>query len=223
MVGIEAEWTATGAPAADPNLAKRLRAALKALVGKGDRAVLLIIDEFQTLAAGQHEDFVATFRATMAELQPSLKLFYTGSSRAALNSMFSRRRAPLFESAMTVPLPILDSAFPKDRAALYQAMTKRRTDAKVLDKVFEQVGRIPKYLNSIIVHMTVGLTSDPWAGYESWLETEGRERLADLWASLKPVDRVIVAHLAFECKNLFTILSKRWTMSACARRPTRVT
>src|SRR5690606_29304092 len=48
-----------------------------------------------------------------------------------------------------------------------------------------------------IVHMTVGVTSDPWAGYESWLETEGRERLADLWASLKPIDRIIIEHLAF--------------------------
>lgn len=203
VLGIEAEWTSAAA-VVDSNLFARMRVALKALVGKGDRAVLLVIDEFQTLADGKYDDFVAALRATMLELRPSLKLFFTGSSRAALNSMFRSRRAPLFESAMPVPLPILDRAFSEDRAAVYTQMSSRQTDADVLDAVFEQVGRIPKYLNSILIHMVASLSSDPWAGYESWLQSEGRDRLSDLWASLKPIDRHILAHLAMGGAALFS-------------------
>ncbi|PJK07604.1 hypothetical protein CO610_08070 [Lysobacteraceae bacterium NML95-0200] len=72
--GIQAEWS--GASNLEIDLQGRLKRAMRALVGQGNESVLLVVDEFQTLAAGKHEDFVSTFRATMQELQLRLKLFF---------------------------------------------------------------------------------------------------------------------------------------------------
>lgn len=195
-MGIEAEWASPPPVIVASGLSTRLRTAMKALVGAGDRVVLLVLDEFQTLAAGTHEDFVAAFRAATLELRPSLKVVYTGSSRNALNAMFRHRKAPLFESAMTVSLPILDRAFSIDRAEVYESITGRGIDATALDAVFDEVGRIPKYLNLILVHMVLGRIVDPWTGFTTWLEAEGRDRLSGMWAALKPLDRLIVAELS---------------------------
>jgi len=199
--GIEAEWKSKGEP---PELLTRLRKAMKALVGRGDRVVLLAIDEFQTLAAGKHEDFVAAFRAAMLELRPSLKLFFTGSSRDALNSMFRRRKAPLLDSAMSLPLPLLDDAFATDRAEVYSRMTGRETDPAKLAEVFERVGHVPKYLNLIVLHMVVAASNDPWVGFERWREQEGEVRLSAQWNGLKPLDKVIVEHLSLGGGDLFS-------------------
>lgn len=168
---------------------------MHALVGPGNRPVLLVFDEFQTLAQGRHEHFVAAFRAAMLESRDRLRLFFTGSSRDALNTMFRNRKAPLFESAMTVPLPVLDDGFAEDRAALYREMTGRTTDAGELLKVFNRVGRVPKYLNLILLHMVTGTTTDPWEGFDAWRHVEGRERLGQMWTDLRPLDRLIVERL----------------------------
>lgn len=199
--GIEAEWKGKDDA---PELMTRLRDAMTALVGKGDRVVLLVIDEFQTLAAGKHEDFVAAFRAAMLELRPSLKLFFTGSSRDALNSMFRRRRAPLLDSAMSLPLPTLGADFARDRAGVFRRMSGRETDPDVLAEVFEQVGRVPKYLNLIVLHMVVAGTTDPWVGFAKWRDQEGEVRLGEQWKTLNPLDKVIVEHLALGGADLFS-------------------
>lgn len=199
--GVEAEWKGKGQ---EQELLTRLRTAMKALVGKGDRVVLLVIDEFQTLAAGKHEDYVAAFRAAMLELRPSLKLFFTGSSRDALNSMFRRRKAPLLDSAISLPLPLLDEDFARDRAEVYRRMSNRDTDPKALAAVFERVGHVPKYLNLIVLHMVVAASQDPWVGFERWREQEGEVRLGAQWKALKPLDKVLVEHLALGGSDLFS-------------------
>ncbi|WP_440986205.1 hypothetical protein ACQHIH_21935 (plasmid) [Xanthomonas sontii] len=190
---VEAEWKKEGS--AD-DLQGRLRKAMRQLVLPGDQPVLLVIDEFQTLAQGKHEDFVAAFRATMLELQPKLKLFFTGSSRDALNTMFRKRKAPLFDSAMSLPLPELEKDFVEDRAEIFREMTGKAMDVEALSRVFDNVAHVPLYLNQIILHTVVSLTSDPWEGFRRWRMDVGEAGLREQWVKLKPVDRVILTHLA---------------------------
>lgn len=192
--GIQAEWSGASNPEID--LQGRLKRAMRALVGQGNESVLLVVDEFQTLAAGKHEDFVSTFRATMQELQPQLKLFFTGSSRDALNSMFRKRKAPLFESAMPLPLPELGADFVEDRAVIFQEITGKSMDAAELGKVFNKIARVPMYLNQIVLHTMVSLTADPWEGFSLWRKALGDQGAHEQWVKLKPVDKVIVEHLA---------------------------
>lgn len=192
-VGIQAEWDKAVGP---EDLQARLRAALKTIVDSCNQPVLLVIDEFQTLAAGKHDDFVAAFRATIQELQPKLKLFFTGSSRNALNNMFRKRKAPLFESAMSLALPELGNDFAEDRAAVFEEMTGKPMDVAELTKVFDAVSRVPMYLNQIILYTVVSLETDPWEGFRRWKHELGETGPREQWLKLKPVDRIIMDHLA---------------------------
>lgn len=191
--GIHAEWSRN---TAELDLQGRLRSAMRDLAQADHQPVLLILDEFQTLANGMHEDFIAAFRASMLELQPKLKLFFTGSSREALNAMFRKRKAPLFDAALSLPLPELDEEFVQNRAFIFQQMTGRRVDEVELGKVFERIAHVPLYLNQIILHMVVGITSDPWDGLRRWQDEIGETGLREQWLRLKPVDRVILVQLA---------------------------
>lgn len=191
--GVHAEWTKTGAQA---DLQGRLRTAMQNLAQASNKPVLLILDEFQTLAAGMHEDFVACFRASMLELQPKLKLFFTGSSRDALNEMFRKRRAPLFDAALSLPLPQLGNDFVANRAHIFAQMTGRKVDQTELASVFERIARVPLYLNQILLHMVVGITSNPWDGLRRWQHEIGETGLREQWLRLKPIDRIILQHLA---------------------------
>lgn len=191
--GLHAEWTTAG-PSAD--LQGRLRTAMQQLAQSGNEPVLLILDEFQTLATGMHEDLVAAFRATMLELQPKLKIFFTGSSRDALNEMFRKRKAPLFDAALSLTLPDLGIDFVENRAFVFRQMTGRAIDVAALIEVFQRISHVPLYMNQIILHMVVGLTSDPWVGLERWRQEMGETGLHEQWLNLKPVDRIILRHLA---------------------------
>ena len=190
---LQAQWGEGPGP---QDLQARLRAAMQTIVGSSNGPVLLIIDEFQTLAAGKHEDFVAAFRATMQELQPKLKLFFTGSSRDALNTMFRKRKAPLFESAMSLTLPELGKDFVEDRAAVFEEMTGKPMDVAELSKVFDTVAHVPMYLNQIILHTVVSLTTDPWEGFRRWKHELGETGPREQMLKLKPVDKIIIEHLA---------------------------
>lgn len=191
--GLHAEWTAarTGA-----DLQGRLRVAMQRLVQSESQPLLLILGEFQTLAKGEHEDLVAAFRATMLELQPRLKIFFTGSSRDALNEMFRKRKAPLFDAALSLTLPNLGIDFVENRAVVFKQMTGRDVDVAALAEVFQRIAHVPLYMNQIILHMVVGLTADPWDGLERWRQEMGETGLREQWLSLKPVDRIILQHLA---------------------------
>jgi len=169
---------------------------MQRLVKSSNTPVLLILDEFQTLAKSMHEDLVAAFRASMLELQPKLKIFFTGSSRDALNEMFRKREAPLFDAALSLTLPDLGIDFVENRAFLFRQMTGRAIDVAALIEVFRRISHVPLYMNQIILHMVVGLTSDPWAGLERWRKEMGETGLHEQWLSLKPVDRIILRHLA---------------------------
>jgi len=217
-VGIQAEWERAAAP---DDLQARLRAALTSIVNSGDAPVLLIIDEFQTLAIGKHDDFVAAFRATMQELQSKLKLFFTGSSRDALNTMFRKRKAPLFESAMSLPLPELSDDFAEDRAAIFQDMTGKPMNVAELSKVFDAVARVPMYLNQIILHTVVSLTTDPWEGFRRWKHELGETGAREQWLKLKPVDRIIMEHLANQLpESLFSVeFSAKVSRELCEPKP----
>ena len=199
---VQAEWHKAAGP---EGLQARLRTAMRKIVDNGNEPVLLIIDEFQTLAAGKHEDFVAAFRATMQELQPELKLFFTGSSRDALNTMFRKRKAPLFESAMSLSLPELGNDFVEDRAAVFEKMTGKPMDLAELSKVFDSVAHVPMYLNQIILHTVVSLTTDPWEGFRRWKHELGETGPREQWLKLKPVDKIIMEHLAHKLpESLFS-------------------
>ena len=185
---IEAEPEKAPAPAGPPvQLEHRLAAALDALVARAD-VTLLILDEFQALAAVERDDFVAAFRTALQRHRGRLLVFYTGSSRAALNAMFRRAKAPLFQSAHALALPELGRGFVEDRAAFLAQRTGIVVDIDALDSAFGRLGNSPEFLNWLIVDIMVRGKGDVPAAMHAWLENQRMEVFDEVLDQLNGID-----------------------------------
>ena len=193
-VGAEAEPAAV---AAETVLENRLAAVLDALVQrKPSQITLLVLDEFQALANARSLDFVAAFRTALQKHQGRLLVFYTGSSRDALNSMFSRQKAPLFESAFPLTLPDLGRAFVVDRAEFLRERTDLVVDIDALESVFERLGRSPEYLNAIIVNLMISGHADVDGALQAWVESQRDAGFGAQLEKLNATDRAVLHMLA---------------------------
>lgn len=132
----------------------------------------------------------------MQRHQGKLLVFYTGSSREALNNMFRRQRAPLFESAHPLPLPDLDRDFVVDRAELLRQRTGIVVDVDELDQAFERVGRSPEFLNALVIHMMIEGHGDVRLAMQRWLEAQGEDGFGPRLAGLGEIDRAVLQLLA---------------------------
>lgn len=193
-VGAEAEPASV---AAEPVLENRLAAVLDALVDLSpSQPTLLVLDEFQALANAGSTDFVAAFRTALQKHQGKLLVFYTGSSREALNTMFRRQKAPLFESAFPLTLPDLERDFVVDRAEFLRERTFLVVDVDALDAVFERLGRSPEYLNAIIINLMIGGHTDVDAAMHAWVESQREAGFGARLHELNAYDRAVLRMLA---------------------------
>lgn len=175
-------------------LENRLDAALTSLASKG--VTLLFLDEVQALAGAKREDFVAALRTVIQKLQGRLLVFYTGSSRDGLSSMFRQQRAPLFASAMAVQLPDLGEAFLEDRLTFLGERTRATVSKHDLEAAFEKLGRTPEFLNEVILHLLIAGNGDIDAAMERWIQAQNDTGAGTLLAELKPPEMAILTMLS---------------------------
>jgi len=192
-----AKVEATGeAPQLEPQTAleNRLRDALVALLpAKG--TLLLVLDEFQALAGTKTESFVAAFRTVLQQNSDRIRVFYTGSSRHALNTMFRRQRAPLFASAHPMRLPELREDFSADRAAYLEQRIGQPVDADALHRVFIRLRHTPAFLNSVVLIMLVRESANVEEAFETWLDEQRAEGGSDFIPDLRDIDLAILQTL----------------------------
>lgn len=189
-VELQAEVAPEAELARSDDLVRRLAGALGLLLTRHPQT-LLVLDEFQALAAAQSEGFVAALRAAIQRYRGQLVLFYTGSSREALNSMFRRQKAPLFASAHPITLPDLGEDFVADRAAFLQDRTGLQVDLAALESAFARMGRTPEFLNSLIINLMVAGNADIGPAMEAWLQHQ-RENSAVQLAELDALDLAVL-------------------------------
>lgn len=190
-----AKVSATGRPEhpeREEVIENRLRAALEALIPKQSGGLLLVLDEFQALAGTENESFVAALRAVIQEHADRLRVFYTGSSRHALNTMFRRQRAPLFSSAYPMRLPPLGEDFVSDRVAFLEKRIAKQVDAAAMNEVFRRLRYTPAFLNSVVLNILVSADPDVYAAYEQWLEAQRSEGASDFIGELRDLDIAIL-------------------------------
>lgn len=176
-------------------LSRRLRLAMDKLVDHSKSTTLLVIDEFQTLAKTKNNDFVAAFRTAIQAHQGKLVIVYTGSSRAALMGMFTRQKAPLFDSAFPIDLPDLGREFIEDRVKFIATRSGRKVPIDKLEQVFKRVDRSPQAMNEIVLQILVSGDPEPEAAFKVWLEKKRAEtsnRLNDLSA----LELIMLSYLA---------------------------
>lgn len=196
-VDIEGQWVpaASAVFAPEASMANRMANALNVIAGRGKHA-LLALDEFQALAIPGAEDFVASLRTVMQDLEGSLSVVFTGSSREGLNRLFQRAKAPLFRSAEPVALPNLGDDFVDSRADYLAEIANLTVDRDRLKLLYPRLCNTPLFLNEIIRGMLVTGDTDVPRAFQRWLESKRENEYADLIFELSDLEFAVVVRLA---------------------------
>ncbi|UJJ60418.1 hypothetical protein [Rhodanobacter denitrificans] len=190
---LEATMVPVGFEAEDA-LENRLAHALAAVVD--GKPTLLVLDEVQSLAGVKRENFVAAFRTAIQKLAGNLFVFYTGSSRDGLNQMFRVQRAPLFESAMSLLLPPLGTAFVDDRLAFLADRSRARVSRKALREAFVALGGTPEYLNELVLTLLIANDGNVPKALAAWQAARKEAGAHIALDGLRPLDHAVLALLA---------------------------
>lgn len=210
-VEIEGEWTpAVGLPQPTASLENRLADALHLIVNRADHT-LLALDEFQALATPGLDNFVAAFRTVLQDLEGSLSVFFTGSSRIGLNRLFVRAGAPLLRSATSVALDELGPKFVDSRADYLAEIAGLEVDRDQLKVLFEtRLFRTPQFLNELVrIMLSTGETDVPRA-FAAWVEKLRVEEYAEVLSELQDLDLGLVCWLAMSgSKSVYSIEARQ--------------
>jgi hypothetical protein len=196
-VDIEGEWVPADATPSLPEapLENRLANAMHLIADHGEHA-LLALDEFQALVAPGTENFIATFRTVLQDLEDRLSVIFTGSSREGLNRLFQRAKAPLFRSAESVALPNMGDDFVDSRADYLAATAGLQVDRDALKLIYPRLRHTPQFLNEIVRGMLVSGDADVPGAYKNWLDGKQQDEYADLISNVADVDFAVVLWLA---------------------------
>ena len=196
-VDIEGEWVPADSapPMPESTLENRLANAMHLIAGHGKHA-LLALDEFRALAAPGTENFIATFRTVLQDLEDRLSVIFTGSSREGLNRLFQRAKAPLFRSAESVALPNMGDEFVDSRADYLVEIAGLQVDRDALKLLYPRLRHTPQFLNEIVRGMLVSGNADVPSAFNNWLEGKQQGEYADLIADTRDVDFAVVLWLA---------------------------
>ena len=224
-VDIEGRWVpATGAVfAPQATMANRVADALHVIAERGSHA-LIALDEFQALAVPGAEDFVASLRTVLQDLEGSLSVIFTGSSRAGLNRLFQRAKAPLFRSAETVTLPNLGDDFVDSRADYLADIASLAVDRDQLKLLYPRLCYTPLFLNQLVRGMLVSGDTDVPRGFQRWLARKRDGEYADLIYCLSDLEFAVVVRLATGVDNSVYTAEARQAMGEfmAATRPPEV-
>lgn len=196
-VDIEGEWVPAvpSATASGASLENRMAAALHAISGRGEHA-LLALDEFQALAVAGADNFVASFRTVLQDLEGSLSVIFTGSSRDGLNRMFQRAKAPLFRSATALSLPVMGDAFVDSRADYLADVTGLQVDRSQLKLLYPRLCNTPLFLNEVVREMLTSGDPDVPRAFSGWLDNKRQEEYSEEILGLSDLEFGVVVWLA---------------------------
>jgi len=195
-VEIEGQWEpAAPPPNPESSLENRLASALQIIAQKGQHCVLAL-DEFQSLADKSAENFVAAFRTALQDLEGSLSIVFTGSSRDGLTKLFSRSKAPLFRSAISVTLPNLGDDFVDSRADYLEQVASLNVDRAALKDLFRELLRVPLFLNEGVRWMLVKGKASVGEAKKAWIDGKRSDEYSELFANASDLELGIIFWLA---------------------------
>lgn len=173
-----------------------LEGLLDALAGAG-RPTILLLDEFQEIArAPGGADFIAMLRAQLKHQEDRISTVITGSSMAALRSIFDNRDAPFFRTGTMIEFPDHGPDFVRHMGTALLQQTSRALDVDAAEAVFERVGRNPQIMRSA---MAVLVMDKSLSLEEAVSIATGRlardENLDDRWDALGGLDRCVLTHI----------------------------
>lgn len=188
----------------------------------GDRKVLLMLDEAQTLvttpnALNEISALRAAFQMSVDKYEP----VFTGSSRDRLERMFADSRAPLYKYGERMEFPKLGEEFVAHVVERAKAASGLRLDRDELSTVFKTLGQRPGDMIGVVrVMMRNGMT-DLAQGLAAKLHDDREQTERDLQMhDLPKLDRKVLERCAFE-PELFSAEALSWYGSALGHPQTK--
>jgi hypothetical protein len=164
----------------------RLDALVVRLANAAQRAVLLMLDEVQTLGDAEGGDStIAALRAVLHKRRDILKSVFTGSSQEGLARMLSTAGAPMYQFAQLLDFPALGDEYLELLARHFSSVHPGKTLAlEDLRRLYVRIGHKPGLLKDIVKGMSAEGATDIDLGVKQFLTTQ-----AAIWnALLQPLD-----------------------------------
>ncbi len=116
------------------------------------RPTLLLLDEFQEIAAAPDaKDLMAALRTSLDTRKDGLRSLFTGSSQNRLQQVFSARDAPFFRFATPISLPELTDEFVTHQLDVFAQTFHRKLDPDIAHTFFTRFGRNPMIFRTWLV------------------------------------------------------------------------
>jgi hypothetical protein len=169
------------------------------------RPTLLLFDEFQEIARHDNTDnIVASLRTSLDKRKTGLVSIFTGSSQDGLRKVFNAKKAPFYQFATQMTLPILGDAFVDHQLEIFQSKAKRSINRGDALSVFEKVEHNPMFFQSWLIAMMAHSTLTPDTAIDHVL-TEIGERFGydKVWKDLHPLQRAVLQLIAIDTAHLY--------------------
>lgn len=179
----------------------RLDALVVRLSQASAKAVLLMLDEVQTLAdASGGESAVAALRAVLHKRRQRVAAVFTGSSQEGMVRMLSSAGSPMYQFAQLMSFPVLGDEYLQALASHFATVHEgKRLDLDAMRELFERLGYKPGLLRDVVKSMSAEGLTDPVEGLRRFVNDErqraGWRALLDV---LEPIDRLVLQAVARE-------------------------
>ncbi len=163
----------------------RVDAILTELLRETRQNVLLILDEFQTMATCEGaENASAALRAALTQADKRVAVIFSGSSEVQLQQLFSKSKTPLYGFAHSVPYEVLGQDFIDFVATKFNAATKRRIDTSKALNVLTQLGHQPEPFLQCVTNAMAQPGWDVEEGLQAMLTYDVQNRWTALFMGL---------------------------------------
>lgn len=167
--------------------------------------ILLLMDEIQILTKTQeNEQFIATFRTALDMYKDQIKVIFTGSSREGLRRMFSQASAPFFHFGQNLPFPEFGPDFTHHLSKLYEKITQRKIEEKILWEAFVDMDKIPQLARSLVERLILNPNLSVQQAKTALLEDIFNDRaFVEMWEHSSKLEQILLKAIATGISELF--------------------
>lgn len=172
--------------------------------------MVLVIDEAQVLAYEENSHFAHALRSALDIRKDSIKVIFAGSSETTLRRMFGVASEPFYNWAPLEPFELLGQEFVEAMVGRVNTISKFPLSFDAANHAFAKLKNTPEFFRRYIEYYL----SNPEQGTDSALEYTKNKVFSDKnfkkqWDALLPADKVILAMIANEVGDLYSLLAMK--------------
>lgn len=126
----------------------------------GNKRVILLVDEIQHLiTAKEFSPLQYMLRTILDELNDSIGVLYTGSSRSGIEAMFNNNKMPFYNSANQVAFPHLGDDYVEHINTMLEKHFDLRYSTRELIEYFNSINQSAFWFDRLVQHLALNQTS----------------------------------------------------------------